>query len=260
MIMFDECNFDYSSHGFKEYEQDGICLAEMNVDKDCNFKKGIYRIVSCDNLFICNQNIKKLKQCISKYLQELFDYLKIKKNATILLCGLGNENILADSFGVRVCDNVISTRLLTQKYCKYKLCSFCPSVSANTGILTFDIIKGVAQQVKTDVVILIDSLLTNNAKRLGHSFQLSSVGMAPGGAFGQEKEICFESINVPCITIGVPFMLDIKDSKQLNDNLIVTPKDIRLYICRCAEILGDVINSQITTLTKEEIKELKFGF
>ena len=102
MKMFDECDFDYSSHGFREYEQDGVCLAEMNVTKSCNFKKGLYRIVSCENLFICSQNIKRTTMFVSKYIKELFCYLKVKKNSTILLCGLGNENILADCFGVCV--------------------------------------------------------------------------------------------------------------------------------------------------------------
>ena len=255
--MFDEVDFDYASSGFCEFKKSGLDLAEMNVKKtNKDFDKGRYRIVSCHNLFLCEQNVTLVTQQIENYLLELVKSLEIKKHSTILLCGLGNTSILADSFGAKVCQKVLATRFMPKKYCHYYTCSICPNVQGVTGIQTFDIVCGIAQKIDADLVILIDSFMTSNPKRLGHSFQLSNVGMTPGGAIMDNKKICLETLGVKCISIGVPFMLDLKNMDKDFANIIVAPKDIKFLIENTSKILANAINGVVAKLTQKEIQSL----
>ena len=257
MKMFDEVDFDYSSVGFKEYKKNNLNLAEMTVTKDNkNFDKGEYKIVSCHNLFLSSQYMDEAKQQIKIFLLNLLKSLGIKSKSKILLCGLGNTNILADSFGVKVCQKVLATTFMPKKYSNYYVCSICPNVQTVTGIQTFDIVCGIAKNINADLIILIDSFMTANPKRLGHSFQMSNVGLTPGGAVFDNKKICYESTGIKCLSIGVPFMLDLKSLSKELSSIIVAPKDIKFLIEKASDILADVINSITTKLTKQEIGEL----
>ena len=109
MLMFDESDFDYSLYGFCERKEGELDLAFMDIQKDNkNFKKGIYRIVSCHNIFDSNDYIKEVVFCMQKFLKEIFFYLKIDNGKKIFLCGLGNEDIVADSLGKKVCKKVFN--------------------------------------------------------------------------------------------------------------------------------------------------------
>ena len=258
MQMFDESDFDYSANGFFEYQKDGINFAEMNVKKDGEISKGKYKIISCHNLFEFGQNIKNVTKYSKKCIKELIFSLKIKKNAKILIVGLGNDEILSDSFGSVVCKKILPSMQYFEKNFNYKVYCICPSVKANTGIATVEIVRGVATEIKADLVVLIDSLITKKYKRLGHSFQFSNVGITPGGGVGENGKICFETIGVKCISIGVPFMLDLKRVTE-NQNVIVSPKDVKVLVFQCAQILADAINSITNNFSKSEIRELLIG-
>lgn len=263
MRLFDEVDFDYAEYGFKEEKLGDVNLSILDVEQDNEcFDKGSYRIVSCHNLFLSEKLQIFVTNKIKKFLKELLSILQIKDNSCVLLCGLGNNQIMADSFGENVCKKVLATRLINSNLITYKVCSICPNVQSVTGIKTFDIVNGVAKSVKADLIILIDSLMTSNIKRLGHSFQLSTVGITPGGAIRDNKAINLKTTGVPCLTIGVPFMLDLKSvSNKINKSIILTPKDIKILIDKCSNVLADAINGVLNNNFKNcEIKELLTTF
>ena len=259
MIMFDEADFDYKKYGFREVVKDGVNLSFLDIKKsNSQFKKGSYRIVSCHNLFLDRKLTALVRENIKQFLKQLIKVLNIKKNANVLVCGLGNIDIMADSLGERTCKKVFASRQFSNSLITSKVCSIFPSVQAITGINTFEIVYAVAKKIKADLIILIDSLLTNNILRIGHSFQLSTVGITPGGGVRENKEICFETTSVPCISIGVPLMLDLKDiSSEINKSMIVASKDIKMLVERCSGLIADAINEVLNPkLKKEDIMEL----
>lgn len=261
MKMIDEADFDYGKYGFKEkIKSGGIVVSGMDVENEnCDFKIGSYKIVSCKNLFIAPKNIQRmLEQEISKQIKSFLTKLNILENDTILICGLGNGEIVADSLGERTCKKILPTKLLNKKIVKSNVCTICPNVQAITGMPTFDIVCGVAKQINAKLIVLIDSFLTNNIKRLGHSFQMSDTGIIPGGALNLNKEISFETTNVKCITIGVPFMLNLRElSNSVNKDIVVAPKDIKFMVERCSTILANSLNKVFSPdLKKTEIMEL----
>ncbi len=261
MKMIDEADFDYKKYGFDEkIKQNGIVVSSMEVnDENCDFKKGSYKIVSCKNLFIAPKNIQRmLEEEIVKQLKSFLMKLEIDESDIILVCGLGNGEIVADSLGEKTCKKILSTKLLNKRIVKSNVCTICPSVQAVTGIKTFDVVCGVAKQIKANLIILIDSFLTNNIKRLGHSFQMSDTGIIPGGALNFNKEISYDTTNIKCITIGVPFMLNLKDLvKNVNKDIVVSPKDIKFMVEKCSTILASALNKALSPeLKKVEIMEL----
>ena len=261
MKMIDEYDFDYSSLGFKEYKlNDNIIISSLNVKKENKlFNVGKYKILSCPNLFLCTHfQIEKIKKTFIKILKELVLSLKVDLFDEVLIVGLGNKNIQADALGESVCCKILSTRLLNKDLVKSNICTICPNVQAFTGIKTFDIVNSLCKEIKPKLIILIDSLITNNIKRIGHSFQLSTCGIVPGGGVGGDKEISFKTTGVKCLTIGVPFMIDLKEiSHNVNKSIIVTPKDIHKMVEECSKIIADSINIFFNKdLKKEEIYEL----
>lgn len=262
MKMIDEADFDYSKFGYKEINKNGIIISSLNVNQDNNrigFKKGYYRIVSCNNMYLLtDKQLNDLINQITTQLNELFEVLNVDLTKTILICGLGNKDIMADSLGENVCKNILSTRLLKSEIIKSKVCTIAPNVQSVTGIETFDIVSGIANNINAKLIILIDSLMTENVKRIGHSFQMSTCGIVPGGAIKNNKEISFETTNIKCLTIGVPFMLDLKSvSNKINKSIIVSPKDIKAMISLCSKIIADSINILVNPSLKMcEIQEL----
>lgn len=261
MRMVDEADFDYEKYGFREVElKNGIVVSylDINNDENENFKKGSYRIVSCHNLLIATKSVlKEFKNKLCDELKCLLKLLKISKTKTVLICGLGNEDIVADSLGYACCKKILATRLLNKKIVKSNVCSISPNVQSVTGIQTFDIVYGVAKAINADLIILIDSLMTNNIKRLGHSFQMSSCGMVPGGAMFDNREISLQTTGIKCLSIGVPLMLDLKQLSSINKSIVVSPKDIKFMIEKCSKIIADVINIVFNpNLSYGEIEEL----
>ncbi len=267
MKMIDEVGLDYGKFGYTQKDLgDGIIFSKLNIAKGENklgFNAGSYRIISVHNLFIMPSEQKdKVVETFVKVLKELLLKLNIKKTDKVIVCGLGNDDILADSFGCKVCDKVLATNGILTKLSKSKVCTISPNVKAVTGLDTLDIVSGIASKICAKLIILVDSLMTKNIERIGHSFQLSTCGIVPGGAIKKGKEISEKTTGVKCLTVGVPFMIDLKSiSKKIQKQIIVSPKDCGEMIKVCSQIVADAINQYFNpTLNKNDICELKRGF
>ena len=84
-----------------------------------------------------------------------------------------------------------------------------PGVLGTTGLETFEIIKGIVDNVKISGIIAIDALCSNNISRLLRTIQISDTGIIPGsGVYNKRKELSIETIGVPVIVIGVPTVVE----------------------------------------------------
>ena len=78
-----------------------------------------------------------------------------------------------------------------------------------TGIETVEVVKGVTDRVKPDLVIAIDALAARKVSRVNSTIQLSNTGVAPGAGVGNKrKTLNKDSLGVPVIAIGVPTVVD----------------------------------------------------
>jgi len=159
-----------------------------------------------------NNDLDEIARTVSEYLVKI---MGITVNDSVLVVGVGNRNITADSLGVRVVDKVWATRhiadeaedLLGKAIRMVSVIS--PCVMGVTGISTADTVKSICDAIKPSLVIVIDALAARKTHRLYSTIQISDTGLTPsGGLLGNTKQrIDSEFIGLPVISIGVPMVV-----------------------------------------------------
>lgn len=151
---------------------------------------------------------------IAKHLRGLHSF---QKNQTVLVVGLGNPKATPDALGPWAIENIHVTRHIImdfganlpedEYYCKVS--ALIPGVMANTGMETFEIVKGVVEEVKPDAVIAIDALAARSIRRLGRTIQMTDAGVHPGSGVGNHRQgLNKKTLGVPVLGIGVPTVVD----------------------------------------------------
>ena len=148
-----------------------------------------------------------------KTLKNMLNKLNISSNAKILVVGLGNASSTPDALGPKTLDHVLVTRhlfLLGDVEEGYRnVASFKPSVTGVTGIETKDLIEGIKEKIKPDILIVIDALASSSIERLNKTIQITSAGISPGSGVGNNRlEISQDTLHIPVIAIGVPTVVD----------------------------------------------------
>ena len=187
------------------------------------------------------------------------------REQSILVVGLGNREVTADSLGPNVVDNLLVNRHIVREYGKvaynrskmHQISSLIPGVMAKTGMESAEIIRGVIGETKPDMVIVIDALAARSTKRLNRTIQITNTGIHPGSGVGNHRNaITQESLHVPVLALGVPTVVDaatiVGDAmgerpvalKELN-NMYVTTKDVDQQIQQISHILCDGINKAL---------------
>ena len=187
------------------------------------------------------------------------------KEQSILVVGLGNREVTADSLGPNVVDNLFVNRHIVMEYGKvaynrtkmHLVSSLAPGVMAKTGMESAEIIKGVIGETKPDMVIAIDALAARSTKRLNRTIQITNTGIHPGSGVGNHRNaITEETLHMPVLALGVPTVVDaatiVGDAmgerpvtlKELN-NMYVTTKDVDQQIRQISHIICDGINGAL---------------
>ena len=211
---------------------------------------------------------KSLSTELTSFISELCN-----NSPVIMIAGLGNRNITADSLGPKVVDKVVVTRHVKniEKLDNLEidtrlgnLCAVAPGVMGVTGIETSEMIKGMISTVKPDILIVIDALASRKTSRVNTTIQISDTGIVPGSGVGNHRmELSQDVLGIPVIAIGVPTVVDaatlVRDILEISNNdnnlkleseneiinMIVTPKNIDIAIERLSEVISSGINMAI---------------
>ena len=147
---------------------------------------------------------------MAKNIEELLsEYTDEKGGCSILVAGLGNQEVTADSLGPDVVKNIVINRHIAKESgINVSVAGLAPGVMAQTGMAPAKLVEGVAKQVNPNVVIAIDALAARDSKRLNTTIQLSNRGIHPGSGVGNHRVgITEETIGVPVLAIGVPTVI-----------------------------------------------------
>ncbi len=156
----------------------------------------------------------------NKIIQKVADTIKdishLVKKDTVLVVGLGNGDVTPDALGPKVVENLQITRHLIEYAPEYvkegtrAVSAIIPGVLGTTGIETSEIVKGIVERVKPDLVIVIDALASKNMDRISKTIQIADTGIIPGSGVGNSRfAITKETLGVPTIVIGVPTVVGI---------------------------------------------------
>ncbi len=208
-------------------------------------------------------------------IKELFP----KGNGTVLVAGVGNDDITSDALGPVTASYVFATRHINEELQRAAgfsenlrpVVSVSAGVLGKTGIESGEYIKCICRAVKPQFVVTIDALAAGSVERLGTTVQMSDTGIAPGSGIGNTRKRIDESyLGVPVIAIGVPTVVDamslaselsgvspekLNKSKSGDDlNMIVAPKDIDLLVKNASYLLALAINCALQpSLTPKEL-------
>lgn len=178
--------------------------------------KGSYITIDFKNLKIAHEEeIQMASEIVTKELSQLLAK-HIQKTDSILVVGLGNIYVTPDALGPKVINEIDITRHLLEYMPEVldkdtrEVSAISPGVLGTTGIETLEILKGIIDNVKPKLVIVIDALASRSIERISSSVQLADTGIVPGaGVDNARKELTIATLGVPVIAIGIPTVVDI---------------------------------------------------
>lgn len=191
-----------------------VSIETENGAKAMGKPVGEYITLEAPNLSVPDEEYHRE---ISKTLARTVQSLLPEETKSVLVVGLGNRDVTPDALGPRVVGNLCITRHLIMEYGTFAMnkdgakaiSGIVPGVMAQTGMETLEIIKGVVEETKPGVLIVIDALAARSTKRLSRTIQVTNTGINPGSGVGNHRNgISQETIGIPVIAIGVPTVVD----------------------------------------------------
>ena len=177
--------------------------------------QGNYITIEAPGLSMSDEDYhREISGEIAKHLKKL---VHLEREQSVLVVGLGNAAITADSLGPHVIDNLYITRHMIREYGlksmgqekMHRVSGIIPGVMAQTGMETSEIIQGIVAETKPDVVIAIDALAARSTRRLNRTIQITDTGINPGSGVGNHRVgLTEENLQVKVIGIGVPTVVD----------------------------------------------------
>lgn len=197
-------------------KEDDITITEITVLESgsirINKKEGTYITIEFNDVTDYD-NKEKVKKVFSFHLKKMLEKLKIKKNDSCLIVGLGNDKSTPDSLGPNSINNIIVTNHLFEvgeiDEGFRRVFAIAPGVMGQTGIETSKVVLSLIETLKPDFVLVIDALASQSLDRVNKTIQLTDTGIHPGsGVSNSRKEISKEVVGIPVIAIGVPTVVD----------------------------------------------------
>ncbi len=203
---------------------------------------------------------REISETLACHLKELMGL--DNEEHSILVAGLGNRDVTPDALGPKTVSNLLITRHLIREYGSEvmgtsrsnQISGIVPGVMAQTGMETSEIIRGIVEQTRPELLVVIDALAARSTKRLSRTIQLTDTGIQPGSGVGNHRSsLTKESLGIPVIAIGVPTVVEaaaiVYDAKgsceqmppHLN-GMFVTPKNIDETIKQLSFTLSEALN------------------
>ena len=252
--------------------------------------QGTYISIETPDLSVPDEDYhREISEEVAHHLRELID---LGRQQSILVVGLGNQEITADSLGPRAVSNLHMTRHVIREYGlkanthmkMHQISGIAPGVMAQTGMETLEIIQGIVSETKPDLVIAVDALAARSTTRLNRTIQITDTGITPGSGVGNHrKALDRRTLGVPVIAVGVPLVVyastiasdalcalgegEVEEeriaacvervvSEKLGE-MIVTPREIDAIVERMSGVLADGINQALhPSLSSSEIAQL----
>ena len=253
------------SHNLIFMEEEGALLPQkerrsykkMGKSELFSVKRGggeIYYVKSERERALFQEGEREIESLVLRALRMVFKELSYKKGTSVLVVGVGNRGLVADSLGVEALKHL---KIVCSKG-ENILCSIAPSVKGVTGIESYRIVKSVVEELRPALVICIDTLATKSVGYLSSLVQISPKGIIPGaGVNNSQKPLTKETLGVPVVAIGVPLVIYAKEmvyslmkenavaiSNELQ-NLVMTSKEVDFFVDSYARIIGGAINGII---------------
>ncbi|OWZ83131.1 GPR endopeptidase [Natranaerobius trueperi] len=200
------------------YEEEGVSIDHISIttpqaERAMNKTMGNYVNIEAPGLREKNTDLQdEVSNIVARELQKI---AKFDDNTELLVVGLGNWNVTPDAIGPKVVEDLVITRHLKRLVPEKlgpgfrSMAGVAPGVMGITGVETGEIIKGIVEQVKPNMILAIDALAARNLERLNTTVQIADNGIHPGSGVGNKRMgITEDSMGVPVVAMGIPTVLD----------------------------------------------------
>ncbi|MFC4811320.1 GPR endopeptidase [Paenibacillus sp. GCM10023250] len=201
-------------------DDDGIKITRLDVTTEEGSRimgKMIGHYVTFEVPELRKQDTGLQDRVATKLAQEFAAFLErigVAKTANVLIVGLGNWNVTPDALGPIVVENTLVTRhffeLMPDEVAPgYRnVSAVAPGVLGITGIESSDIVQGIVDRSKPDLIIAIDALASKALERVNTTIQIADTGIHPGSGIGNKRRgLTKDILGVPVVAIGVPTVL-----------------------------------------------------
>ena len=162
-----------------------------------------------------DEDIQKTAETLTNELKKIID-IHTDKQGDILIVGLGNIYVTPDALGPKVINEIDVTRHIIKYLPQYveegtrPVSAISPGVLGTTGIETVEILKGIVDNIKPKLLIVIDALASRSIERISSTIQISDTGIVPGAGVGNTRqEISQSSLGIPVVAIGIPTVVEL---------------------------------------------------
>lgn len=202
-------------------QEDDVKVTRVDIKNDegernLNKPKGTYITLDVPKLTNYEpEDIDRVGKILGKEISEIIKNTNFTDDMTALVVGLGNWNITPDALGPKVISKLMITRHL-KEYIPDSIdegirpvCGIAPGVLGITGMETSEIIRGIVDRIKPNLVICIDALASRKMERVNSTIQIGNTGISPGSGIGNKRmEISEKTLGIPVIAIGAPTVVD----------------------------------------------------
>ncbi|WP_010270435.1 GPR endopeptidase [Paenibacillus senegalensis] len=201
-----------------ETENDkGIKLTRMAVEhneagQQIGKLPGYYLTIEVPQLR--NKDTTLQNRVTTKFAKEFAAFLAktgVGPDDKVLIIGLGNWNVTPDALGPLVVENIMVTRhyfeLVEEQVSPgyRQVSAVAPGVLGITGIESSEIVQGIVEKTRPDLIIAVDALASMALERVNTTIQVADTGIHPGSGIGNKRKgLTKEILGVPVIAIGVP--------------------------------------------------------
>ncbi len=200
---------------------------ERALGKPC----GSYITLEAERMAVHDESChREISEALAGYIRRLLR--GVGNPRSVLVVGLGNQEVTSDSLGPQVLANLRITRHLETGRAedrteagkgkeaeamgkeetagrgdagRFSVSGIVPGVMAQTGMETAEIIRGIVAETKPGALLVVDALAARSVSRLGTTIQLSNTGIRPGSGVGNHRHsLTRESLGIPVVAVGVP--------------------------------------------------------
>lgn len=187
----------------------------------------------------------------------------VPKKGAVLVAGLGNPAVTADSLGPRTAEQIFVTRHFGAAFAQdmpalRPVASVSLGVEGKTGLSAPERLRPLVEKLEFKAVICVDALCTSSPGRLGCTVQVSDTGIQPGAGLGScSGELSQKTLGVPVIAVGVPTVMDAGECCPGSRGLVVTPREIEPVVRRAVSVVSLAVNRALQkTLSAAELRFL----
>ena len=193
-----------------------VKITNQNGEQALGKPIGNYITIDVKKLKIAGEGeIQKASETLSNELRKIID-MHTDKQGEILIVGLGNIYVTPDALGPKVTNEIDVTRHIIKYLPQYveegtrPVSAIAPGVLGTTGIETVEILKGIVDNTKPKLLIVIDALASRSIDRINSTIQISDTGIVPGAGVGNTRqEISQNSLGIPVVAIGIPTVVEL---------------------------------------------------